>query len=178
MSTPTDSSPAKLIIGILLKEPGLLAGVQTALVEQFGEVECASDWLPFDYTNYYQKEMGASLVRKMLVFETLIDPSRLPDIKWATHRIEKQLSRHGRRRVNIDPGYLVAERFVLATGKNFSHRIYLDKGIYADLTLIFQKGRFRSLPWTYPDYADRPLRQFIENIRKSYLERRKQEVPG
>jgi hypothetical protein len=71
--------------------------------------------------------------------------------------------------VNIDPGYLLPERLVLATGKNFTHRIYIGQGIYADLTLIFQKGAFRTLPWTYPDYADRCLIDFLTLVRNKYM---------
>jgi hypothetical protein len=71
--------------------------------------------------------------------------------------------------VNIDPGYLVHERFVLATGKNFTHRIHLAEGIYADLTLIYTKGAFQTLPWTYPDYADEKMLFFLEGVRKKYL---------
>ena len=76
----------------------------------------------------------------------------------------------GKRSVNIDPGYLLYERFVLATGKNYSHRIYVGQGIYADLTLIFQKGAYRPLPWTYPDYADAPMADFLMEVRHKYGE--------
>jgi len=58
---------------------------------------------------------------------------------------------------------------VLATGKNFTHRIYIGGGIYADLTLIYQKGAFQTLPWTYPDYADRQLQAFLITVRNRYL---------
>ena len=74
----------------------------------------------------------------------------------------------GRRRVNLDPGYLLLERFVLASGKNFTHRIYIGQGIYADLTLMFQKGAFRTLPWTYPDYAARDMQSFLTQVRRKY----------
>ena len=70
--------------------------------------------------------------------------------------------------MNLDPGYLLYERFVLATGKNFSHRIYIGRGIYADLTLVYQKGAYRSLPWTYPDYAADTMRAFLTTVREHY----------
>jgi hypothetical protein len=70
--------------------------------------------------------------------------------------------------VNIDPGYLLHERFVLASGKNFSHRIYICRGIYADMTLNYQKGNFQKLPWTYPDYADGPILSFLRQVRLKY----------
>jgi hypothetical protein len=90
-------------------------------------------------------------------------------IKTATNQIEQHYSQTGKRRINIDPGYMLAERFVLASGKNFNHRIYIGDGIYADLTLIYQKGGFQQLPWTYPDYADKPMISFLKRVRSKYL---------
>jgi hypothetical protein len=136
----------------------------------FGPVDLVSSWLPFDFTDYYEKEMGRPLYRRLLAFKHLIDQEQLPDIKHQTNAIESDLAREGRREVNIDPGYLLYERFVLATGKNYSHRIYVGQGIYADLTLIFQKGAYRPLPWTYPDYADAPMADFLMEVRHKYGE--------
>jgi hypothetical protein len=78
-------------------------------------------------------------------------------------------SREEKRSVNIDPGYMLQERFVLATGKNFAHRIYIGKKIYADLTLIYKKGDFEKLPWTYPDYSDKNMLSFLRQVRKKYV---------
>jgi hypothetical protein len=82
--------------------------------------------------------------------------------------MEQARSAGGRRTANIDPGYLLLERLVLATGKNYSHRIYIGRGIYADLTLIYRDGAYRALPWTYPDYAGEPLRRFLTAVRRKY----------
>ena len=71
--------------------------------------------------------------------------------------------------VNLDPGYMLHERFVLASGKNFSHRIYVGRRIYADLTLIYTKGRFQTLPWTYPDYTEQNMLTYLEQVRKKYV---------
>ncbi|HYB19437.1 MAG TPA: DUF4416 family protein, partial [Thermodesulfobacteriota bacterium] len=91
-------------------------------------------------------------------------------VKLWTNALEGQtLNEQGGRRVNIDPGHLAAAKFILATGKDYSHRIYLGEGIYGDLTLIFQKGTFSPLPWTYPDYASEPLLGIINLLRRRYL---------
>ena len=108
----------------------------------------------FPYTTYYDNEMGRGIRRQTAGFLNLVAPESLPDIKLRTNEIETSLLRDGKRQVNIDPGLLSPERFVLATGKNFTHRVYLRDGIYADLTLIYQKGAYRPLPWTYPDYRE------------------------
>jgi len=96
----------------------------------------------------------------------LVRPESLPDVKHFTNHLEIELSRVGKRRVNLDPGLLSAERLVLATGKNYTHRIYLRDGIYADLTLLYEKGAYRTLPWTYPDYQDPSLLHFLGALRQ------------
>jgi hypothetical protein len=54
------------------------------------------------------------------------------------------------------------------------HRVYLSKGIYADLTLIFQKGSFRPIKWTYPDYADPKIIEFFDGVREQYMNQLKE----
>jgi len=121
---------------------------------------------PFPYTTYYDKEMGQGIRRQTAGFLNLVAPGLLPDIKLRTNEIENSFSRDGKRRVNIDPGLLSPERFVLATGKNFTHRIYLRDGIFADLTLIYQKGAYSPLPWTYPDYRETEFLHYLKVLRK------------
>lgn len=168
MSKPREPRPAKLVIGLFMKDRALFEPLVAELVSEFGTLDLISRWLPFDYTAYYEQEMGTPLFRRLLAFHSLIDQLALAGIKLATNRLEDQYTDNGRRRVNIDPGYLLYERFVLASGKNFSHRIYIGKKIYADLTLIYQRGAFETLPWTYPDYADRPIISFLEKVRARY----------
>ncbi len=169
MSLPQNPAPAKLIAGFFLKDRDLAADLVQDLQLQLGPVDMVSAWLNFDFTTYYERELGAPLSRRLVVFQTLVEQTQLAAIKRMTNRLEHKYQRQGRRRVNIDPGYLLAERFVLATGKNFTHRIYIGQGIYADLTLIYQQGAFRTLPWTYPDYADKRLIDFLTLVRRKYM---------
>lgn len=170
MSEPQPPKPAKLVIGLFLKHRSILKPVAKELADRFGPVDMVSPWFPFDFTHYYESEMGRPLYRRVLTFKNLIGQDELAGIKVFTNGIEMKLVATNRRKVNIDPGYLLLERFVLATGKNFTHRIYIGQGIYADLTLIFQKGRYNKLPWTYPDYAQGPLNDYLLDIRKKYTE--------
>ena len=174
MSIPQPPKPAKLIVGFFLKDKGLAEGLARELGDRLGPVQTISPWLKFDYTSYYERELGAPLNRRMLVFRELIEQTELPAIKRFTNALEEKYRQDDKRRVNIDPGYLLPERLVLATGKNFTHRIYLGDGIYADLTLIYQKGAFRTLPWTFPDYADHPMIDFLTLIRNNYMLQLKQ----
>jgi hypothetical protein len=168
MSKPQEPKPGKLVVGLFMKDRTLFEPLAVALASEFGSFDLVSSWLPFDYTTYYEQEMGTPLFRRLLSFKELIDQLDLAGIKLTTNRLEKQYSHNAGRRVNIDPGYLLYERFVLASGKNFCHRIYIGHRIYADLTLIYQQGAYEKLPWTYPDYADRPVLSFLEQVRNKY----------
>jgi hypothetical protein len=168
MSIPQPPQPAKLVIGLFTKTKELAGDVYNQLQEIYGPVDLSSPWFDFAFTDYYRAEMGAPLFRRVFSFERLIAQDQLAEIKCRTNAIENTLSRQGRRSVNIDPGYLLYERFVLATGKNYTHRIYIGRRIYADLTLIYQKGAYQPLPWTYPDYASPQMGAFLMKARRKY----------
>jgi len=144
------------------------------LEDILGSLDYAGEEFLFDHTAYYRAEMGWPLFKRFFSAEDLIDPTELVKIKIKTMAAEAEFMVEGKRKVNIDPGYMSAERLVLATGKNYVHRIYLGQGVWADLTLLFEKGCFRPLPWTYPDYtADLTLRT-MSDIRKKYLNQLRQ----
>jgi len=169
MSIPRQPLPAKLVVGFFLAEKSLGPAAVSALCERFGPVDLVSAWLPFDYTDYYRAEMGGNLLRRLVSFTRLVDPGQLATIKAMTNVVEQQMAVNGKRLINFDPGTLTAAQFVLATGKNYSHRIYLGQGIFADLTLVFSRGAFRPLAWTYPDYRDDALLSFLGRARRKYL---------
>jgi len=169
MSRPQPPKPAKLLVGLIMQEKRHIAAAADELIEKFGPVDMASSWFPFDYTTYYEPEMGVPLFRRILAFKTLIKQSELAQIKLTTNELEQEYSTGGKRTVNLDPGYMLQERFVLATGKNFSHRIYIGRWIYADLTLIYKDGCFRALPWTYPDYTDERMLAYLQQVRNKYV---------
>lgn len=169
MSKPRPPKPAKLVVGCFTKEKDILSNVGRELTESFGPPDVISPWLAFEQTEYYESEMGTPLFRRLMAFFNLIEQESLPDIKLFTNALEERFSRQGKRVVNIDPGYLLAERLVLATGKNFAHRVYLRAGIYADVTLIYYRGGFRALDWTYPDYAGTEIISFLKSVRDRYM---------
>lgn len=168
MSLPQPALPGKLVIGAFLKDKPLFEKVAEDLQHAFGDIEMVSPWFDFNFTDYYIAEMGGPLFRRMLVFQQLIEQDALSQCKRVTNAIEFTYSKGSQRTINIDPGYLLYERFVLATGKNYSHRIYIGQGIYADLTLLFRNGEFQCLPWTYPDYAATSMREFLLQVRNKY----------
>ncbi len=170
MSHPQEPGPVKLISSLFSPEKGLIAEIIGRLSDIYGPVDCSSPELIFDRTKYYAKEMGWPLHRRFISFSELVSPDGLAEIKLKTNEIEQQYLRDGNRTANIDPGYISPERLILATGKNYIHRVYLSGGIYADLTLIFKRGSFTSLEWTYPDYADSGIIDFFNGVRKQYME--------
>lgn len=168
MSVPKEPDPAQLIISVLICNDDLLSCVLDSAVGAFGEVGHAVGPLPFDFTKYYDAELGPGIRRWLWAFTDLVQPSILADIKKKTNEIETTYAVEGKRRCNLDPGLLSLWNFVLATGKNNAHRIYLGDGIFADLTLIFRSSSFRPLDWTYPDYASPELIEILNNMRMSY----------
>ena len=145
----------KLIIGLIFREErqeDTLLKALNILKARFGEIDLQSRPLEFNHTDYYKDELGTNLKRIFLSFKKLIPPERLADIKVFTNKIEKKLSKNKLRKINIDPGYIDLPRLVLASTKNFAHRIYLGKGIYGEITLLWQDKAYKTLDWTFPDY--------------------------
>ncbi len=170
MSIPKNPDSAKLVVGCIMNDKTLIKRLFPLLEEAFGPVDMISRWLDFTYTDYYYKEMGTPLFRKMFVLKHLIEQDDLALIKKKTNGLEKKFMTSGKRAVNLDPGYLVSSRFILATGKEYSHRIYIGHKIYADLTLMFSKKEgFKTLDWTYPDYASKTMKSFLSKVRNKYL---------
>lgn len=168
MSHPQEPDHVKLISSLFSPDKDLIGRVISELEKSIDSVDCISAECFFDRTQYYAREMGWPLHRRFISFDKLVPPDHLVEIKLKTNDIEQQYLYEEKRLVNIDPGYISLERLVLATGKNYVHRVYLSKGIYADLTLVFQRGSFRPLKWTYPDYADPEVITLFNGMRKRY----------
>jgi hypothetical protein len=168
MSSPVQADDVRLISSLFSTDKELIDRLLDLLINEFGPAKWVSPWLMFDRTKYYEREMGWPLHRRFITFANLIRPDDIVRIKLFTNDIEMEYTSDGNRLVNIDPGYISLERLVLATGKNYTHRIYLSKGIYADLTLVFNKGSFRPLEWSYRDYSDPETIEFLNKEREDY----------
>ncbi|MDY6853350.1 MAG: DUF4416 family protein [Thermodesulfobacteriota bacterium] len=170
MSDPSIPQPVKLIASVFSRTNGLIAAATDELSRKFGDIDFVSHIFPFNFTTYYNKEMGNDLIRRFLSFDRMILPHRLPDIKLFTNAIENDFSDcQGDRRLNIDPGYISLSHLILATGKGYAHRPYLRKGIYADLTLLYKDRGFRALDWTYPDYRSKEIIGLMNTLRRKYV---------
>lgn len=162
--------PVKLVCGLLYREEEWCDQGIVALQKEFGEIDFHSRSLEFHFTNYYFREMGEPLFRRFISFQRLIDPSQLADVKVWTNALEEKFARlSGKQRgLNIDPGYINLTAFILATSKNYAHRIYLGKGVFAQQELLFGRKRIQTLDWTYPDYRSYEYQEILKKIRDLY----------
>ena len=165
MGKPKNPEPVRLFIGMLSGDPKLFSAAANILTKKFGPLLLESELIPFEFTDYYTPEMGENLWRKFVAFQRMVSPEKLASIKLFTNRLEETYRQNKKRRINLDPGFLTPARVILASTKDFSHRIYLKSGIYAEITLLFHKGKFETLVWTYPDYRTEPYLKFFSALR-------------
>ncbi|HEY3278540.1 MAG TPA: DUF4416 family protein [Syntrophorhabdaceae bacterium] len=168
MGNPHIPKSVKYFASLMFATEISLHKAEGELVSYIGKIEQTTGLIPFIHSTYYDKEMGGNIMRVFLLFEPLLHRDLLPEIKLQTNEIERQLKVQGKRTVNIDPGYIALEHIILATTKGYSHRVYLSKGIYADLTLMFQNGTYRPLEWTYPDYREKETIFIMNQWREIY----------
>ena len=162
---------AKLIIGLIYKHAAVKDKVLGILRTHFGEMDFLSRELDFNWTDYYYPELGRPLKRLFVSFKQLISQGKLSGIKVYTNKLEKRFLHKYKRRINIDPGLLNLGKVVLATTKDYNHRIYLGSGIFAEVTLFYKDGTYRPWPWAYPDYQSKEYIAILNSIRKLYQER-------
>lgn len=178
MGRPRPAQPVTLVAGLLSGDADLLRRCRQKLIQRYGPAELESDIWPFDQTDYYRAEMGPDLQRQFLAFARPIRAKDLPAIKLDTNRLEQEIAADCAmlfdvpRPVNVDPGYVDLGKLVLATTKDRSHRVYLDQGIYAEVTLQFSDGAWQPWPWTYPDYRKPEYHAFFTSVRERLRARR------
>lgn len=158
----------KLICAVTFAADINLDNVIENLEGAFGPIDSQSEIINFDHTNYYLPEMGESLKKILFGFDQLIKADNLWLAKRTTIDIEYIYMKDNKRLINLDPGYLETSKFVLASTKNFSHRIYLNQGIFGEVTLLYADGKFQKLPWTYPDYLEDAFQNFLNKARNDY----------
>jgi len=169
VNEPREHKPVKLVVGMFTNRLELFKETLRALKKRFGPVDYESPPLPFNKTDYYEEEFGKELKRKFYSFRKLIRAEDLPKIKIFTNNLEKKFTERGKRSINLDPGYLAPAKLVLATTKDYQHRIYYGKGIYGEVTLKYKKGSFTPWEWTYPDYRTKEYIEIFNHIRKIYM---------
>ena len=167
-------NPVKLFAGVLVADRALIPNVRDRLATLYGTIDHESPVIPFDFTDYYTAEMGDIIDRVFFSFEPLIDADRLAEIKRQTNVLEEEMAAANapaggpKRPVNLDPGYIEHAKVILASTKNFYHRMYIGRGIFAEVTMHFRNNTFQFFPWTYPDYQSRDYQEFFLRMRHIY----------
>jgi len=165
---PQEPVPAKLLCGVLYSDRDKVNQAYEMLESRWGSLDWRSKEFPFDITDYYVKEMGSPIYRIFLSFRELINPREIVQIKLECNKIEDVLAANGQRRVNLDPGYMDYDKVVLASAKYAGHKIYLDDGIYADVTLMYRKGKYHPTMWSFPDFRSDCYQGIFMYIRTLY----------
>ncbi|UCC12539.1 MAG: DUF4416 family protein [candidate division WOR-3 bacterium] len=160
------------IVGTLYRPDCTVEAVLNKLTEAIGPLALHTTPQSFTHTAYYGKEMGEGLLRQWYAFDRLVDPAQLASLKIKSNEIELQYcTDKGGRSINIDPGLITLNNLILASTKNYSHRIYLGQGIYAEVTLLYRDKRFHALEWTYPDYREPASLEFFSEVRSFLKEK-------
>jgi hypothetical protein len=169
--------PVKLICGVIFSKAEHLQRAEDRLIELYGPADSRSPHFDFDLTEYYTPKMGEDLKRTFFSFLDLIPPERLSEIKVRSNALEEDIRREFQadiRIVNLDPGYMTQAALIMATAKDFSHRVPLAHGIYAHLEFLFTKTGIRRLDWTYPDFLKEGYQTYFQGVRKTYLDQLRQ----
>ena len=168
--------PVKLIISMITSDRYLFKLYEDVLIKRFGEVDIESNTQSFNFTDYYEEEFGKNLMQKLFSFSTLIRQDELAEIKIITNSIENNIENeniknnmaHNKRKINLDPGYITLNKYILASTKNGPSRIYLNQGIFAEITLRFINKSFVTCEYTYPNYKTNEYINYLNSVRKKY----------
>ena len=169
MGQVSDPELVMPLVAAFSRYPAALDWARARAVDRFGPICLESEPFDFEQTDYYVPTMGAGLQKIFFTFSRLMDPGELAEIKLATNGWEEEyasVSEHAEPRpLNLDPGYLTRGKLVLASTKDFAHRIYLDRGIYAEVTLQYRHGRWEHHQWTFADYRREEYQRFFSACR-------------
>jgi hypothetical protein len=164
----TQPELVKLIMAMITNNKDLFNQIENILEKKFGKIDYRSKIIEFNFTTYYEKEMGKNLLRKFLSFNNLIYPDKIKEIKKYSNKLEEKFSTYNKRNINLDPGYINLGKLVLASTKDNLQRIYLGEGIYAEVTLYYKNKKYNPFFYTYPDYCSKDYIEIFEDIRNLF----------
>jgi hypothetical protein len=161
----------KPVAAVMAQSVELIGEALGALESELGEIDFLGEIYRFDHSRYYKAEMGDELFKRFASFDMLRWPDFLAPLKRRTAAFERLHSESdGGRRINVDPGYWSDAKLVLASTKNYSHRIWIGRRVFAEVTLRVDRGKLAPLGWTYPDYKTGQALEFFNSVRKRYLQ--------
>jgi hypothetical protein len=170
MGQPTFHAPVARLLAVITRYDEALAWTKATLAGAWGPVALQSPSFPFRETDYYTATMGPELNKTFLVFEPLADPGDVADWKFRSNAWEDEyaaLRRHDELRpLNLDVGYITPAKLVLASTKDHAHRMYLGRGMYAEVTLFYKHRMWQHHDFTFPDYRRADYHAFFEEVRR------------
>lgn len=180
MGTAKEPKKVLLVLTVFSGSIELIEKCKVVMQKKYGKIAFESDLFDFNETKFYNSVMGDNLKLKIFGFEKLISPQKLAKIKVYTNKIEKKLHNFAKkslninesisRSINLDPGYITPNKFVLATTKDAGHRIYLGKGIFAEATLSYSHKSWQEHSYTYLNYKNKDYQNFL-TILRCYLKK-------
>lgn len=161
--------PVCVFAAVLHRDATALEHAVDVMTHHWGPADAVSEPFPFTATDYYRDEMGADLNRLLVSFADPAPADSLPRLKHDAMAMEQALAGPlGQRTANIDVGYLDYHKVVLASTKEGRHKVYLSRGIWADMTLAYEKGAYHAFPWTFADFATDTYHPFLLDARLRY----------
>ncbi len=164
------------LVGMLAADPAHFQAARPGLEALLGPADMVSPLFGFTQTEYYAASMGPALQRQFLSFRNLADPSHLAAWKLATNTLEATLMRAlgspggPARPINLDVGYITGAKLVLASTKDFAHRLYLRDGIFGEITMGFRRDQWVSHAFTFPDFKSGIYDDFLRSLRERHLQ--------
>lgn len=172
MAFPKDfPEKAQLLAFVLAPGPEWGAELVAALEARFGKILHFGKFAPFGGTGYYGPEMGGELFRAVVSFERLVEPECIAAEKARSNELEAELSASGRRRVNVDIGYMDLDKVVLPSYKRGPFKLYAGGGVWLDMQLTYAKGRFHPTAWAFPDFKAGVYERDLLLVREKFKKR-------
>jgi hypothetical protein len=175
MVVPREPTYSLLAVPCFSRHTAALQWAQDQLAARFGAIALTSPDFTFHHTKYYHATMGTDLIKRIFVFDSIVSADCLPEVKRFTIGLEGEIAENGlhpeKRPLNLDPGLIQLGKFLLASTKDQAHRVYLGGGIFAEVTLRFSDGAFDCWPWTYADYREEVVRDFLNQARALLYEK-------
>jgi len=165
------------LLATFSRHEAALAWARDQAEQAWGKISLVSPVFAFRETDYYQATMGDAINKVFFAFEELFDPAEFVDTKLQTgdweHQYAASAGHEEQRPLNLDPGYLTSAKLVLASTKDHAHRIYLARGIYAEVTLYYRDHCWQHHSWTFPDYRRSDYQEFFTAARNYFRTRQK-----
>ena len=162
--------PVMLIAAVISRFEEAFDWTRNETTSDWGKIEIESPRFDFVETGFYAETMGEDLKKQFFAYSQLIDPAKIAAAKVAANAWERKFAATSdwpvARPLNIDPGYITEAKLVLATTKDRDHRIYLQQGIFAEVTLHYHDRQWRGDRWTYPDYQRTDFQEFFTQCRQ------------